>query len=61
MFDYVAVSGSVEGRYIEFVDHLHEHFAVPVDERAGRYWPPTEPGAGTEMHGESITGHLFAG
>jgi L-fuconate dehydratase len=61
MFDYVAVSGSVEGRYIEFVDHLHEHFAVPVDVRAGRYWPPTEPGAGTEMRGESITGHLFAG
>jgi L-fuconate dehydratase len=55
------VSGSVEGRYIEFVDHLHEHFAVPVDVRAGRYWPPTEPGAGTEMRGESITGHLFAG
>src|SRR4029079_11053063 len=26
MFDYVAVSGSMDGRVIEFVDHLHEHF-----------------------------------
>jgi L-fuconate dehydratase len=30
MFDQVAVSGSTEGRMIEFVDHLHEHFVSPV-------------------------------
>ena len=39
---------------IEFVDHLHEHFLAPVDVHAGRYWPPTAPGAGTEMYPESI-------
>jgi L-fuconate dehydratase len=49
MFDLVAVSGSAEGRMIEYVDHLHEHFAVPVDVHDGRYWPPTEPGSGAEM------------
>ncbi|WP_422917535.1 hypothetical protein [Salinicola tamaricis] len=26
MFDYIAVSGSLEGRLLEYVDHLHEHF-----------------------------------
>ena len=30
MFDFVAVGASLEGRWIEYVDHLHEHFAEPV-------------------------------
>ena len=29
-FDYIAVSGSLDGRMIEYVDHLHEHFLDPV-------------------------------
>ncbi len=49
MFDYVAVSGEVEGRVIEYVDHLHEHFVTPTDVHGGAYWPPLAPGAGTEM------------
>ncbi|MGH3424033.1 MAG: enolase C-terminal domain-like protein [Nocardioidaceae bacterium] len=49
MFDFVAVSGSAEGRMIEYVDHLHEHFVTPVEVRRGRYRAPTEPGAGAEM------------
>ncbi|MBG6055330.1 L-fuconate dehydratase [Salinibacterium sp. CAN_S4] len=53
MFDFIAVSGERDGRMIEYVDHLHEHFVTPVDVRAGRYWPPSAPGAGTEMHAES--------
>jgi L-fuconate dehydratase len=53
MFDFVAVSGSLEGRLIEFVDHLHEHFVTPVEVRDGRYLAPTAPGAGTEMLAES--------
>ncbi len=61
MFDLVAVTGTVEGRRIEFVDHLHEHFVTPVDVRAGRYWAPLAPGAGTEMHAASIAEHSFAG
>jgi L-fuconate dehydratase len=59
MFDYVAVSGSMEGRMIEYVDHLHEHFAVPVDVRAARYFPPTAPGAGYEMFDASLTEYAF--
>ena len=30
IFDYIAVSGSLEGRVVEYVDHLHEHFLDPV-------------------------------
>jgi L-fuconate dehydratase len=54
MFDFVAVSGTIHGRVIEFVDHLHEHFVTPVDVRGGRYLPPTAPGAGTEMLATSV-------
>lgn len=49
MFDFVALSSSREGRLIEFVDHLHEHFLTPVDVHAGAYWPPLTPGSGAEM------------
>ena len=53
MFDFVAVSGTMERRVIEFVDHLHEHFVTPARVRDGRYVAPTAPGAGTEMLAES--------
>ncbi|MFE5705545.1 enolase C-terminal domain-like protein [Rhodococcus koreensis] len=48
-FDYAAISGSQEGRMIEYVDHLHEHFAEPVRIVGGRYAAPTRPGIGAEM------------
>ncbi|QFG69486.1 enolase C-terminal domain-like protein [Ornithinimicrobium pratense] len=54
MFDFVAVSGTMEDRLIEFVDHLHEHFVVPTVVAGGRYLAPTAPGAGMEMHAASI-------
>jgi len=57
MFDFVAVSGSLDDRMIEFVDHLHEHFVTPVDVRGGRYHAPTAPGAGTEMLSGSLAAH----
>jgi L-fuconate dehydratase len=50
MFDFVAVSGSLEDRVIEYVDHLHEHFLQPVVIRSGRYVAPSAPGAGVDMH-----------
>ncbi|GII27045.1 L-fuconate dehydratase [Planotetraspora mira] len=54
MFDYVAVSGSMEGRVIEYVDHLHEHFLDPVVVEGGRYAAPGAPGFGSTMRPESI-------
>jgi L-fuconate dehydratase len=59
MFDYVAVSGRIDGRMIEFVDHLHEHFVTPVEVSGGRYRAPTAPGAGAEMRAASLAGHTL--
>ena len=41
MFDYIAISGTMEGRVTEFVDHLHEHFVDPVTIERARYMVPT--------------------
>lgn len=54
MFDFIAVSGNMEGRMIEYVDHLHQHFVTPTDVHSGRYWPPSSPGAGAQMYAESL-------
>ena len=61
MADFIAISGSMEDRAIEFVDHLHEHFLDPVKIRAGRYLAPTAPGFSAQMHRQSIEDHLFPG
>ncbi|GII20949.1 enolase C-terminal domain-like protein [Planosporangium mesophilum] len=50
MFDFVAVSGDLAGRVIEYVDHLHEHFVDPVVVRGGRYRAPTAPGFSAQLH-----------
>lgn len=59
MFDFVAVTGSHEGRVIEFVDHLHEHFVTPVEMKDGAYSAPTAPGNGMEMHAASRAEYAF--
>jgi L-fuconate dehydratase len=59
MFDYVCVSGSLENRIIEYVDHLHEHFLTPVVIRNGRYMPPTAPGYSITMRPESLRDFAF--
>ncbi|WP_449409115.1 L-fuconate dehydratase [Microbacterium maritypicum] len=61
MFDFVAVTGTKEGRMIEFVDHLHEHFVVPTDIQGGSYRAPTAPGAGMEMKADSIATYSWTG
>ncbi len=50
LFDYIAVSASLQDRVIEYVDHLHEHFRSPVVIRNGCYMPPTAPGYSIEMY-----------
>ncbi|WP_405141335.1 L-fuconate dehydratase [Sphaerisporangium sp. NBC_01403] len=59
MFDYVAVSGSAEDRVIEYVDHLHEHFADPVVIENGRYKAPLAPGFSATIRPESIADYTF--
>jgi L-fuconate dehydratase len=59
MFDYIAVSGTMDGRVIEYVDHLHEHFEDPVVVRGGRYMPPTRPGYSITIHEASRLAHRY--
>jgi len=59
MFDYIAVAGTMEGRVIEYVDHLHEHFEDPVVVSRGRYLPPTRPGYSIAIREESRLAHRF--
>src|SRR5207247_9204591 len=54
LFDYIAVSGSLENRVLEYVEHLHEHFLDPVVIRDGCYVAPQSPGWSITMHPESI-------
>ncbi len=57
--DYVCVSGSLEGRVLEYVDHLHEHFTDPVRIERGRYLLPEKPGYSARMHSESIDAYRY--
>ena len=59
MWDYLAVSGRMDDRVAEFVDHLHEHFEAPVVMRRGRYLAPTEPGYSTTIRRESRDAYRY--
>ncbi|HLZ16211.1 MAG TPA: L-fuconate dehydratase [Cyclobacteriaceae bacterium] len=59
MFDYIAVTGTMENRLIEFVDHLHEHFLEPVVIRAGHYMPPAKAGYSIEMKQQTLIDYEF--
>ena len=54
MIDYLCIAGTHEGRVIEYVDNLHEHFVHPCDIRGAAYMPPEAPGFSIEMHQASI-------
>ncbi|MEV4664903.1 enolase C-terminal domain-like protein [Micromonospora echinofusca] len=59
VFDYLRVGTSLDGRMVEYVDHLHEHFVDPVRTRGGRYLLPTAPGYSSTMKPESIAEFRF--
>jgi L-fuconate dehydratase len=59
MIDYIAISGSMENRMIEYVDHLHEHFLDPVTIKNGHYMPPGKPGFSIEMKPETLKKYAF--
>jgi L-fuconate dehydratase len=61
MFDYVALTGTAEGRMIEWIDHLHEHFTAPAVVTGGRYRVPETAGASTRMRPESLAEFSFPG
>ena len=59
MFDFVALSGTTEDRVIEYVDHLHQHFADPVVISGGRYPAPLAPGFSATMLPGSIAAYTY--
>ncbi|WP_026929205.1 enolase C-terminal domain-like protein [Glycomyces tenuis] len=59
MFEYLRVGKTLEGRMIEYVDHLHEHYTDPVTVVDGRYRLPTQPGYSVTLKDESIAEYSF--
>jgi L-alanine-DL-glutamate epimerase-like enolase superfamily enzyme len=59
IFDYVAVSASLDGRVTEYVDHLHEHFTDPCIVRNGAYQLPSFPGYSAEMRRPSLAMYTY--
>jgi L-fuconate dehydratase len=54
LFDYIAISATLEDRICEYADHLHEHFVHPLVMQNGRYMPPAAPGYSITMIPESL-------
>ncbi|PZO80944.1 MAG: fuconate dehydratase [Mesorhizobium amorphae] len=61
MIDFAAVSGTKDGRVIEYVDHLHEHFLDPCRIENAAYMPPQRAGFSIEMRPETIRDFVFKG
>jgi len=59
IIDYVLLSGTLENRGVEYVDHLHEHFEDPCVIRAGRYMVPSMPGFSIRMHDASLDRYAY--
>ncbi|MBE7201244.1 MAG: L-fuconate dehydratase [Parafilimonas terrae] len=59
MIDYVAVSGIKDGRVIEYIDHLHEHFLDPCVIENAAYRPPRRPGFSIAMKPETLTAFAY--
>jgi len=58
-WDYCSVAGSMKDTYIEYSDHLHEHFVDPVIMKDGNYMAPTAAGYSIEMKPEAIKTYEF--
>ena len=59
IFDFVAVSGTLDDRITEFVDHLHEHFTDPCVVVDGHYAMPSAPGYSARMHDASVAQYSY--
>ncbi len=59
MIDYISISGSLDNRITEYVDHLHEHFKYPVIIKNGKYMPPLVAGYSITMKNSSISAYSY--
>jgi L-fuconate dehydratase len=61
MYDFVAVSGRLDGRMTEYADHLHEHMVQRLVGEGGRYRAPVGPGLGVALEPASLERYSFPG
>ena len=54
MIDDLCFAGTRDGRVVEYVDHLHEHFVDPCRVENAAYMPPQAPGYSITMKPESL-------
>ena len=59
MIDYISISGNIENRVTEYVDHFHEHFQEPVIIKNASYMPPKKPRYSITMKENSIKDYSF--
>ncbi|VEN46572.1 unnamed protein product [Callosobruchus maculatus] len=59
MWDYVALSGTSEGKYVEYIDQQHEHFVYPSIVKNAHYLAPREPGYSTEFKKEALENYVY--
>ena len=59
LFDYLGISGSLDNRVVEYVDHLHEHFVTPVVIHRGHYTVPQAPGYSGEVLASTLAQYSF--
>jgi len=59
IFDFLSISGTLDTRVIEYVEHLHEHFLNPVRIRRGRYLVPEVPGYSIEIFPKTLADYSY--
>ncbi len=59
IIDYVLISGTLENRVTEYVDHLHEHFVDPCIVENGAYKIPNQAGYSAQLHDQSVADYSF--
>ncbi|XP_068626646.1 mitochondrial enolase superfamily member 1-like [Battus philenor] len=58
-WDYASLSGTMEGRLIEYVDQQHEHFYDPTVVVNARYLAPKLPGYSTQFLPETLDKYTY--
>lgn len=54
IFDFIGISGSLDGRWCEYSGALHSHFEHPVKIIKGRYSAPVGNGYAIDIKNDSI-------
>ena len=54
MIDYICIRGDNKGCWIEYIDHLQEHFVNKINFRDGKYFLPKTIGWGLDIKNQSL-------